>query len=82
MSNTTYERYDYDEDGDVKDELYTGCDLDPCNGPIFKRVSAADPTKYLYDYYATSFHPYLVGCFGPTEQNGWVVGAQYCSSNT
>lgn len=36
--------------------LVADCDVDVCNGAWINGV---------YGYYATPFHPYFVGCFGP-----------------
>jgi len=41
-------------------ELYSACDVDICNG----RKDVSDKGT-IYSYKSTTFHPYLVGCFGP-----------------
>jgi len=42
----------YKDDG----TMVSDCDVDVCNGAWINGV---------YGYYATPFHPYFVGCFGP-----------------
>ena len=43
--------------------LYDACEIDACNGI---QVELDDGQEY-YRYVATTSHPYLVGCFGPTD---------------
>ena len=50
--------------------LWQPCDVDACNGLMIGGN---------YVYVSTLFHPYTVGCWGPSDQ-GIVAGA--CSSNT
>lgn len=57
-------------------ELYNACEIDACNGLKYK----VGETDY-YKYVATTTHPYLVGCFGPTDNPTGSVQGQYCSSN-
>ena len=51
------------------DTLYDECDLDICNGMISENTGTDDDgtttARSIYSYRATTFHPYLVGCFGP-----------------
>ncbi|CDW90076.1 UNKNOWN [Stylonychia lemnae] len=51
-------------------QLWQPCDVDICNGRYFGTY---------YGYVATMFHPYILGCFGPsnTVKNYY----QQCSSN-
>ena len=50
--------------------LWQPCDVDVCNG-----VRSGDN----YFYVATMFHPYFVGCFGPS--NSAMGLSASCSSN-
>ena len=50
--------------------LWQPCDVDACNGLMIGGN---------YVYVSTLFHPYTVGCWGPSDQ-GIVAGV--CSSNT
>jgi hypothetical protein len=49
--------------------IVADCDVDVCNGAWINGV---------YGYYATSFHPYFVGCWGPGSNATY---SQECSSN-
>ena len=42
----------------VDNTLYTACELDACNGIYFGNY---------YAYISTLFHPYYMGCFGPSN---------------
>jgi len=55
-------------------ELYTACELDGCNG-VITTVGEGDAAEKVYTYRATTFHPYLVGCFGPSDMpTGAILG--------
>ncbi len=49
--------------------IVSDCDVDVCNGAWINGV---------YGYYATPFHPYYVGCWGPGNN---VTVSQECSTN-
>ena len=56
-------------------ELYTACELDGCNGLITTETNTDGETEKVYTYRATTFHPYLVGCFGPSDMpTGAILG--------
>ena len=45
----------------------TPCDLDVCNGQFVQDANGDD----VYGYFATDFHPYTVGCWGPGNSPDW-----------
>ena len=57
--------------------LWGDCDVDVCNGATIDGY---------YGYAATSFHPYIVGCWGPgnypTVSQLCSDNARYCSSSS
>ena len=68
------QRYDTVE---KKNKQISTCDVDVCNGKYETDASS----KQVYTYRATTFHPYLPGCFGPGAQHGPTSGGQTCSAN-
>eukprot|EP00349_Pseudokeronopsis_sp_Brazil_P008630 CAMPEP_0202965436 /NCGR_PEP_ID=MMETSP1396-20130829/9412_1 /ASSEMBLY_ACC=CAM_ASM_000872 /TAXON_ID= /ORGANISM="Pseudokeronopsis sp., Strain Brazil" /LENGTH=121 /DNA_ID=CAMNT_0049688149 /DNA_START=685 /DNA_END=1050 /DNA_ORIENTATION=+ len=56
----------YKEDG----TLWQSCDVDICNGAYVDGEN--------YGYALTTFHPYILGCFGPGSN---LTMSQECSSN-
>lgn len=60
------------------DATVDDCDVDACNGMF------DDDENYVY--MASTFHPYMVGCFGPAYTNNFEAtctdNARYCSTAT
>ena len=63
---------------DLSEVLFSPCDLDGCNG---KSEDFSLSGKKGYAYRATKFHPYLVGCFGPSNMPTGAILGQYCTEN-
>ena len=59
--------------------FFTACDLDACNGR--REVDTSGVATGVYSYRASTFHPYLVGCFGPSANQSSTVLGQTCSEN-
>lgn len=55
----------FDENG----KLWRACDLDLCNGRIINGH---------YAYVATPYYPYLIGCWGPSNN---ITFQPSCTSN-
>ena len=71
-------------DGSVTTRPWTACELDVCNGIrdiAVPQESGVEGSKKIYSYRASTFHPYLVGCFGPGNEQDIAIAGQYCSSN-
>lgn len=70
------------DETEKKNVLFTPCDLDGCNGlRECKKTEVEQCTEASISYHATSWHPYLVGCFGPATMQESSIISQYCSSN-
>jgi len=58
--------------------LYSACELDVCNGKLVKPDGSDD---YVYGYFATLHHPYIIGCYGPGNVADDNLEEPACSSN-